>query len=247
MANPLEYFPNFLTAFIFGTIAGIVIGCIFGCIIAILILLEARRSRIYELICLVSPSWLMFFLFMNNETNIPENLVNPVHEAVILCYGKEKPTKYALLSDGLETLVDGFENHNPKVLYKIYHCTNPGKLKKLIEEPEITHLWIFGHGLKHGIELGEAICFYCDINKIPSKQFIGQYHCNCGGGKSLGDYNKPLTQDITDDLRYPDEIRRSIRRILSERGIHTRNRVYIWIDAIKNKIGIHIHKIKLKQ
>lgn len=248
MANPFEYFPNFLVAFFFGTITGIIIGIIFGFIIAIFLLIEARRSRIYELVFLLtSPSWLMFLLFINKNTNIPANSENQAHEAIILGYGKDKPTKYALLSSGLETLIDSFENHEPIILYKIYRCIEPDKLKNLIEKPEITHLWIFGHGIKHGIELGESICFYCDINAIPNKQFIGQYHCNTGGGKSLGDYNKPFTQDITDDLRYPNEIRKSIKRILSDRGIQTRNRVYIWIDAIKNKIRTTIQDFKSRK
>lgn len=244
MANPFSYFPNFLIAFFFGTITGIIIGCILGCIIAIFLLMEARRSRIFEFLLLISPSWFMYYFFMNNDTNIPTGSENQNHEAIILGYGERKPTKYALLSCGLETLIDAFENNNPKIFYKIYRCTELKNFEKLIEKPEITHLWIFGHGIKHGIELGETIGFYCDIKKIPRKHFIGQYHCNTGGGKSLADYNHPFTQDITDGLRNSGEIRTSIRKRLSERGINTRNRINIWIDVVKKKIKSHIHNIK---
>jgi hypothetical protein len=123
--------------------------------------------------------------------------------------------------------------HDPPIKYKLYTPSNEEEAKKAIEDPDVTHLWIFGHGVKHGLTVGKKMLYYCEVKSIPPKEFIGQYHCNFLGGKSLGDYNHPLKSDITDDKIRNIEVNYRVWKSLETLNITPRTlTTRIFIEAI---------------
>jgi len=106
-----------------------------------------------------------------------------------------------------------------KIPYKIYLCDTPAKGEAVIKCPAITHLWIFAHGLRHGIDFGGNLLYYCEVENYPRRDFIGQYHCNNGGGRALTYYNPPKGCDITDCERNNSGIEKDVETQLELLGI----------------------------
>jgi hypothetical protein len=105
------------------------------------------------------------------------------------------------------------------VKYKIFEDLTIEKFDNLIKEHGIKNYYLFGHGSKHAFSLYEEVpiyyCKYADIGL--DKDFVAQYHCNHGKGKSLADYivrneEKRRKCDITDDERKPQELKKQWKK-----------------------------------
>ena len=49
-----------------------------------------------------------------------------------------------IYSDGIDLLVDYFSREN--ICYNIYECETPEEAFEHITNPQVTSLWVFGHG-----------------------------------------------------------------------------------------------------
>src|SRR5690606_29636089 len=73
-------------------------------------------------------------------------------------------------------------------------------------------------GMKSGILFGHgSVLCYDEVRNAPKKTFVGQFHCNPGGGRSLADH---LSKDggkafVRDGYRCTRQNRRDIRMLLS--------------------------------
>ena len=76
-----------------------------------------------------------------------------------------------------------------KKQYKVYTPKNASDFKKIINNPKVKSIYIFGHGVKHGIKLNKKeVLYYCEMKNTLKKDFIAQLHCNHSYGNSLADY-----------------------------------------------------------
>ena len=104
--------------------------------------------------------------------------------------------------------------------YKVYHYESKEDIVGLINNPQINKIWIFGHGLKHGIQTDEGALYYCEVAHSPPKEFIAQMHCNPFGGKSLADYlvseHDDEHQIVNDGYRNYILNKRDIKRYLEK-------------------------------
>ena len=124
----------------------------------------------------------LFYLKKNQE-----HRSNEKHIAVILVnnYMPERLSIYATLD--IPKLIKYFKKKNWS--YKIYFRVDKSKLKKIINNPDITMIYLIGHGQRHGIKVSKKeMVYYCEFQNSPKKEFIAQLHCNHYGGTSLIEY-----------------------------------------------------------
>ena len=136
------------------------------------------------------------------------------HHAIIVAHKRPstKPTAYA---DGVDLLINFFKNKEP---YKVYHCSNSNDFKRVLENKKAMKLWIFGHGSRHTLSFGKKDrLYYCDVRDYPAKEYIAQFHCNDGMGKSLADYLSPKNNFVTNSKRDVFQNRKDIKKILKEK------------------------------
>jgi len=98
------------------------------------------------------------------------------------------------ITTGIDNLVVFFQSkHYP---YRIFHCYCPSDMMAVLRDERAKYLWIFGHGWRGGVSFKEAgkisdfsifnpprIGFVyqfltTEIPPLPSKKFIGQFHCS---------------------------------------------------------------------
>jgi len=126
---------------------------------------------------------------------------NKPHTGIILVHLSNPLLNFGIT--GIGTLVGGFRQYSEllklkipsKILglhgkqpYTIYHCYSIEDINNIIKNDNVNKLWLFGHGIHHGINTDEGICFYCDSKDATSKELIAQMHCNDYGGTSLCEY-----------------------------------------------------------
>ncbi|MBU1205173.1 MAG: hypothetical protein KKE93_04675 [Nanoarchaeota archaeon] len=125
------------------------------------------------------------------------------HRAIIIA-NDYKFNKESFYVDGAEILIRYFLKN--KIPYKVYDKINKQKFKEIILNNNIEHVYIFGHGSKHKITIKKKeYLFYCEFEGYPkNKEFIGQFHCNVGGGKSLAEYiaKNPKKCFVTNNMRW---------------------------------------------
>jgi hypothetical protein len=159
--------------------------------------------------------------------NYPNLGSDQTHHAIIIAHPKPRILKirgYIIwqnkrkesYSSGEDLLIEKFQNPVKKINYAIYEVNSKEQVLPLIQDPKITHLWIFGHGQRDKLDLEMGTLYYSDTQNTAPKKFIGQYHCNSWLGKSLADYNHPKNQDVTRWPRIEPLIRASIKRKLIE-------------------------------
>ena len=159
-------------------------------------------------LCYVYKGW-------NAAKKHPEYQSEKNHHAIIVVHKRPstKPTAYA---DGVDLLIDFFNKN--KEPYKVYHCSNSNDFKRVLGNEKATKLWIFGHGSRHAIGFGKKDrLYYCEVRDYPAKEYIGQFHCNDGMGKSLADYLSPKNNFVSDSLRYTLQNRKAIKKILKDK------------------------------
>lgn len=103
--------------------------------------------------------------------------------------------------------------------YKIFNKPTTKEFDEIIRDKRIKSMYLFGHGSRHNFALfEERPIYYCRYeNKGINKDFIAQYHCNHGFGKSLADCivkdkKKRDKCEITNTKIHSFLINREIRR-----------------------------------
>jgi hypothetical protein len=144
--------------------------------------------------------------------NYPQWYSSRPHTGIIVVHYDHQFVDYSIW--GVKTLITGlYQIRKPHTIrglfrvepYKIYHCSKKDEIIKVIDNPNILRIWVFGHGVKHGIKANDGMLYYCELSEAPKKEFIAQLHCNPLGGKSLIDFlllkSKTRNYIINDDYR----------------------------------------------
>ncbi|MBP1927710.1 hypothetical protein J2741_000257 [Methanolinea mesophila] len=111
------------------------------------------------------------------------------HDGIVIVH--ENIAKMSFYGDGVGILIKFFYEQEPPIPYKVYHCDTLQKFIEVVRNPDVTSLWIFGHGQHSGIGCGVNHLIY-ELTfppppKTPEKKYIYQLHCNSGCGISLTD------------------------------------------------------------
>mgnify|MGYP001453228014 CR=1 FL=1 len=88
---------------------------------------------------------------------------------------------------GVDLLIESFQNNIP---YFVYPCNTKENFFEIISNPNVTSVWIFGHGNHGTILCGDGLLKYQDLfDQLPKgfrpKNAIYQMHCNDGKQISL--------------------------------------------------------------
>jgi len=133
----------------------------------------------------VFPTW--NYLRKNSKLNANKN-----HIAIILA-NDYLPEKVLIYRQNLKKLIKYFKEKN--WAYKIYFKISAKRLKRIINNPKTTILYLIGHGNRHGIKINnKEMVYFCEFEKSPKKEFIAHLHCTHNTGKSLVDY---ISKDST--------------------------------------------------
>lgn len=141
---------------------------------------------------------------------------NKKHIAIVLAnnYFPENISSFGL--DSVIRLVKYLKKKDKT--YKIYNKINSNKLKKVINNKNVTSLFLFGHGVRHGIKVGRnEVVYYCEFPNHPKKDLIAQFHCNHFGGKTLSEYGeKPIFSLVTDKMQRLPGIEKQIKDLIKK-------------------------------
>ncbi len=74
--------------------------------------------------------------------------------------------------------------------FKIIIPQNEKQFCKEMSNLKAKIIFVFGHGVRHGVRISYNMIYYCKFKRIHSKKYVVQMHCNEYGGKSLKDYCK---------------------------------------------------------
>ena len=97
----------------------------------------------------------------------------------------------SVFADGIDLLLNFFQERTTEIPFHVYVCYFPDDAKRIIENPNIESIWIFGHGHFFGIDFGKrGFLKYCLLKDAGKKKFIAQLHCNdsSSSGCSLADF-----------------------------------------------------------
>lgn len=135
------------------------------------------------------------YIKKNMEYSSTENF------AAIILIKKSPDDDIGLFTQGICWLLKYFKNINQS--YKVYLNPNPREFKQIVNDEKADRLYIFGHGKRNCLKFESGLYIkYKELKDYPKKQFIGQYHCNHGGGKSLADYIEVEEKDISNFYRF---------------------------------------------
>ncbi|MDI6718366.1 MAG: hypothetical protein QMD46_01960 [Methanomicrobiales archaeon] len=142
------------------------------------------------------------------------------HAGIMICHQKRIPfletTDERMYACGVDILIEHFLKHG--IPFNVYDCYTPEDGSRVIRNPDVSSLWIFGHGMKSGIYFGyKETLHYAEMHDAPKKEFIGQFHCNALGGRSLADYiGTEGCSFVEEGYRCTHQNRKAIRRLLRD-------------------------------
>lgn len=207
--------------FLFGFSLGVILG--------ILTNLNLLKFVLLFGIALGIAHFLITILIMREFHHIEKNReknADKEHTAIIVVFYCNPIQLFTII--GVKRLVMGYTNFcsgrisglYDKESYRIYPVYCKKDIIPIINDSNCKRIWIFSHGLKHGISLDEENLYYCEFENAPKKDFIAQLHCNCSGGKSLIDYlidnPSPEKYIVSDTLRGLFDNLKDINRYLKE-------------------------------
>jgi hypothetical protein len=131
-----------------------------------------------------------FFLFPQSD-NLSEK---DEHTAIIFPHYVDEIDKLFIV-DCISLLVDSFREDREN--YRIYRIMQKKDFEDAYYNPNVTKLWIVGHGDRGGFEFGpngidgKEYIEYSKLKKVsPLKKCVVQLHCNHGKKRSLQDCNE---------------------------------------------------------
>jgi hypothetical protein len=112
-----------------------------------------------------------------------DNKKNTKHLAIILVrYKIIYKTLFYLLTNFKKFFMILNQNHIP---YNVYVIDTKEDFIKIITDKNVRALFIFGHGRRHGLKIGNEIWPYYNVPQAKNITYVGQFHCNHESGKSL--------------------------------------------------------------
>lgn len=107
------------------------------------------------------------------------------HIAII--YPSESKKRYPLLKkDGISVLMEHYKDK--KINFRLYFCYLADDFLKIVKSKNVTGVHVFGHGRIDSILFEDGVVQYRELKDTIPKEFVAQWHCNHGDGKSLGEY-----------------------------------------------------------
>lgn len=153
-----------------------------------------------------------------------EKISKPSSTAIIIGNaGHFKHLLYSPTCYDLETLIKYLEIKEST--FKVFWDIHIDEFDKIIKNPTYKRIYLIGHGTRDSFMLNkkEKINYSSYSKQKRSKEFIAQWHCCHGGGKSLADYivKKNLISkcDITNSKRYPSDINKKIKKMYNEAAL----------------------------
>ncbi len=125
------------------------------------------------------------------ENYVSSPITEPHHGIIFMRY--QDKMKQDFTGDCINLLGVGLQQNGER--FKIYECSEPNDFIRRYIDPNVTHLWIIGHGRKNRLNFdnGEKI-FYSDLPIVDPKEFIAQLHCSNGEGDPLPIINRAKSQ-----------------------------------------------------
>lgn len=191
------------------TLIGIVFLCIFGILI------------IVPLMFIVIKPLYLSNRIINSEFPANEE-IDHIAIITVVYSGKYFFKNLFVRLSGIEILTKGLDEL--KESYIVYRCSSPQRFQEIINKNNTKRIWIFSHGLKHGVGFGKEILYYCEVGEqyketgLPPKEYIKQLHCNHYGGKSLADYlcDSKEKSFVTDNTRNVKDNRKYIKEFIQD-------------------------------
>jgi hypothetical protein len=123
--------------------------------------------------------------FIENGGLIGYNPVCKEHIAII-CPSESKNNYPSLEKEGLLLLINHYRDNN--INYVLYFCYLSDDFIKIVKSSYVKGIHIFGHGRIDSLLFEDGVVQYRELRGTSVKDFIAQWHCNHGDGKSLGEY-----------------------------------------------------------
>ena len=142
---------------------------------------------------------------------------NEKHAIIIINNTNASKNDY-VFGSGVDILVE-YCNLN-SIKFKIYNCYTPECFYIAIKESKAQHLWIFGHGDRHGVSFGKGgYCPFCKVIETNRKSFIAQLHCCHHTGKTLWEYLSDKPGIFSEGLRDVHKNREDITQWIKDNEI----------------------------
>lgn len=129
-----------------------------------------------------------------------DNLPNEKTFVAIMIVRKYPEDNFRLFTQGIDYLLKYFKATDQS--YKVFLWPTLEQFKKTVRNVNANKMYIFGHGKINGICFQDEFLNYSQFKGCPKKEFIAQYHCNHGTGKSLADYLEATDKDVTSWYRF---------------------------------------------
>lgn len=116
---------------------------------------------------------------------------NAGHDAIIVNIYSPLSPEY-MFQNGIDLLITFFMRK--KNSYKIYCCNSSDNFFDIVNNPNATSLWIFGHGTRGSLRCRDKYVIYSELcNQLSpisrNKRYIYQFQCNGGSNEiSLVEY-----------------------------------------------------------
>ena len=173
-------------------------------ILTYIVIVTLQTQKIFEgLIIIIILPLLMVLIYIKikksgltesirfAENNVNSQITGPHHGIIFMRYQDKKKQDFTV--DCIKLLGEGLQQNGER--FKIYECSEPNDFIQRYIDPNVTHLWIIGHGRKNRLNFdNHKKIFYTDLPKVDPKEFVAQLHCGNGEGDPLPIVNKAKAQ-----------------------------------------------------
>jgi len=87
--------------------------------------------------------------------------------------------------DEVSPLIEDYDKKNDN--YKLYFCYLTDDFLNIVKSKYVYGLHVFGHGTIDSLGFEDGVVQYRELKNTEPKEFVAQWHCNHGSGKSLGE------------------------------------------------------------
>ena len=122
--------------------------------------------------------------FIKHDGIVGYKTIKERHIALIFVSDSSKD--YSNISyDEISPLIEYYDKN--KENYKFYFCYLANDFIKIVKSKYVYGIHIFGHGRIDSLGFEDGVLNYRELKYMEPKDFVAQWHCNHGDGKSLGE------------------------------------------------------------
>ena len=122
--------------------------------------------------------------FLEHDGIIGYKSIKERHIAIIFISDSSKDY-FNISYDEISPLIEYCKKN--KINYKLYFCYLADDFIKIIKSKYVYGIHIFGHGRIDSLKFEDGFLHYRELKDTEPKEFVAQWHCNHGDGKSLGE------------------------------------------------------------